>query len=103
MFGMLSPPRIATADSLSRRRQTLDLAPPIAADEVIVHHSRRLHERVADGRAHERKAPRLQVAAQRPCGLRLGRHLPRCAPVILDRAAADEGPEVRVEGAVFAL
>src|SRR5438093_2094586 len=80
-----------------------DLLPPEAADSVIVDHSRCLHERVTDRRPHEPKAARLQVPAQCPRGLGLGRHLPRRLPRALNRLAADKPPDVRVEAAVLPL
>src|SRR5919109_4562588 len=103
MFGIARPPGIVTADRLSRRRQPFDLPAPEAADQMVVHHSDRLHERIADRRADEAEAPRLQIAAQQPRSLGLRRYLTRLAPSILHRPAVDEAPEIRVEGAMLPL
>ncbi len=46
--------------------QVLDLAPSEAAHLVVVHQARGLHQRVADGRPHEREATCPQVPAHRP-------------------------------------
>jgi hypothetical protein len=60
--------------------------------EVIVHHSRRLHQRVADCRAYKFKSTLQKIAAHR-IGFRGARgHLGRGSPAILDRLSADELP-----------
>jgi hypothetical protein len=70
-----------------------------ADDEVVVHHSDRLHERVADGGADEAEAALFQVLAHR---VRLGRGrgdlLHRAAPA-LQRPAANELPDIAIEAA----
>src|SRR6266481_3876754 len=65
MFGMLGVLRPRNTRSLSRLREPLDLPAPETADEVVVDHPGRLHERVADRRAHEGEAARLEIPAQR--------------------------------------
>jgi hypothetical protein len=74
-----------------------------AIDEVVVHHSDRLHERVADRGADEAEAAYLQVLAHR---VRLGRgggNLLHRAPAVLPGPTADELPGVAVEAAELAL
>src|SRR5687767_229080 len=104
MFGMRSASwDRSLPDSLSRRRQPLDLAPPEAAGEMIVHHAGGLHERIADRGSYEPEPVGLEIAAQPARDLRLGRHLARLAPPVLHRTAVDESPQVRVERAVLTL
>src|ERR1041384_574013 len=76
---------------------------PGAGDEVIVHHTGRLHEGVANRRADEFEATFEEILAQ---GVRLGGargHLLHRTPGVLDRLAADELPEVSVEAAKLLL
>jgi len=65
-----------------------------AIDRVIVDHAHRLHECIADGRAHKVEPARLQVLAQRPRLLRLGGYLRQRLPVVLDGPTADKAPQV---------
>src|SRR5919204_2653588 len=74
-----------------------------AVDGVVVHHPCRLHERVADRRADEAEATPLQILRQRTRLRRLRGDLRERAPLVDDRLAADERPEVRVERAVLLL
>src|SRR5262249_44917900 len=74
-----------------------ELAVAGARNDVVVHHAHRLHEGVADGRAHESEPELLQVPAQ---GVRLGgtgRNLAQSLPRVLPRRAVDEAPDVAVE------
>src|SRR2546427_4455546 len=88
---------------LSRPREPLALAAPEAADEVVIHHPGGLHERVADRRAHEGEAARLEVAAQRVREIGHRRHLPRLSPAVLDRPPVHVAPEPGIERALGAL
>jgi len=64
---------------------------------VIVDHPDGLHKRVADGRAHELEAARLEVPAQRVgFGRSVGNFLERSPPVPFG-LAADESPEIGVK------
>src|SRR5205814_2960282 len=103
MFGMLGVLRARNTRSLSRLRQPLDLSAPETADEVVVDHPGRLHERVADRRAHEGEAARLEIPAQRVRDLGRRRHLAPLPPPVLDRPAVDVPPEPRAQGALVAL
>ena len=68
---------------------------------MIVNHSGRLHQRVADRRADELKPASLQIAAHR-IGFGCPRgHVGHTPPPIQDWFAADETPQVGVEGAEF--
>src|SRR2546429_5665977 len=103
MFGMLGALRARNTRSLSRLRQPLDLSAPETADEVVVHHPGGLHERVADRRAHEGEAARLEVAAQRVREVGHRRHLPRLPPAVLERPPVHVAPEPGIERALDAL
>src|SRR5712664_1771745 len=104
MFGMGATSGVERdTRSLSRLREPLDLAPAEAADEVVVHHARGLHEGVADRRADEGEAARLELPAQRLRHVGHRRHLPRLPPAILDRPPADLAPHPGVERALGAL
>src|SRR5690606_22035527 len=70
-----------------------------AAGQVVVHHAARLHERVADGRAHEAETAPREVLAERVRDGRARRHLLLRAPAIHPRPPVDEAPEIRVEAA----
>ena len=66
---------------------------------MIVDHAGRLHQRVADGRAHELESALHQITAH---GVGLGcarRQLSHFSPTILLRLAAHKTPEVNVEAA----
>src|SRR5215470_15095424 len=80
-----------------------DFAPPETASQMIVDHAGGLHESVADRRAHEPEAPREEISAHGPRGIRLGRALPLPAPGVAHGPTVDEPPDVRVEAAVLAL
>src|SRR3989440_3154010 len=103
MFGMAGVLRARNTRSLSRLREPLDLRAPETGDEVVVDHPGRLHERVADRRAHEGEAARLESPAQRVRDLGRRRHLARLPPLVLDGPAVDVTPEPRVERALGAL
>src|SRR5436190_14412734 len=65
--------------------------------QVIVDHASRLHQRVADGGAHEFEAASQQIAAHR-VGLGCARwNVGHASPAILDWLATDEAPQVSVE------
>src|SRR5262249_48693059 len=63
----------------------------------------RLHERVADGRADELESAPEQIAAQRVRLCRSRRQVAERSPAVDSRLAADEGPDVRIEGPVLSL
>src|SRR5437667_6284464 len=82
---------------------TPELAMTEAVGGVIVHHPRRLHVGVADGRTHEGEAALLEIAAHR---VRLGTGGGDTAmrrPPVVARAAVHESPHVRVERPELAL
>lgn len=68
---------------------------------MVVHHPGRLHQGIADGGADELEATLQQVAAHRVGFGGAGRDVREAAPTILFRLAADEAPEVGVEGRFF--
>src|SRR2546428_985580 len=104
MFGMGATSGVERdTRSLSRLREPLDLATAKAADQVVVHHARGLHEGVADRRTHEGEAARLELAAQRLRDVRHRRHLPRLPPAVLERPPAALAPHPGVERAPRAL
>src|SRR5258708_103072 len=72
---------------------------PIAKtmDDVIVHHSNRLHVRINDRRADEAESPVLQVFAECVGFGRSRWYLPRSLPVIELGPPADKTPAVGVE------
>src|SRR5258706_6448459 len=72
---------------------------PIAktSDEVIVHHSNRLHVRINDRRANEAESPELEVLAECVGFGRSRWNLSRSLPVVRLGSAADETPAVGVE------
>src|SRR2546430_14940067 len=72
---------------------TLFRSPAEAVRRVIVDHPRRLHERVADRRPHELEAARLQVPAERACGVGHGGHPPPRRPPRLPPRARAAGAE----------
>jgi len=68
---------------------------------MIVDHAGRLHQCVANCRAHELESSPQQIAAHR-VGLGCARgHVGHATPTILDWLAADEAPEVSVEAFHF--
>src|SRR5207253_9513501 len=69
-----------------------------AVRRVIVHHPRRLHERVADRRPHELEAARLELAAERARRVRLGRHPARRRPGVLVRRSEEHTSELQSRG-----
>ena len=69
--------------------------------EVIVDHAGRLHQRVANCRARgarELESPPQQIPAHRIGFLSMRRHVRHTLPTILYRFAADEAPQLSVEG-----
>src|SRR5436190_13645184 len=96
-----SPPTFPTRDgSLPPAVQIL---PAPAPYDVVVHEARGLHVGVHDGRAYEGEAAPLQVLAQRVGLARARRNLAHALPAVALRLAADEAPDVRVEGAELLL
>src|SRR4051812_22693881 len=85
------PPRLAHPGRFAR-----ELPMTEAVDGVVVHHSRRLHERVTDGGAHEAKAALLQVLAH---GIGLGRRRGdlAMAAVSLKWRTSNEAPDESIE------
>src|SRR2546429_3669799 len=63
----------------------------------------RLHERVADRRPHELEAARLQVPAERACGVGHGGHPPPRRPRVLPRRAGHVEPDPGADAAVLLL
>src|SRR2546430_624237 len=98
-----APPVTPMRGALPRRGGPLALGAREAADEVVVHHPGGLHERVADRRAHEGEAARLEVAAQRLREVGHRRHLPRLPPAVLERPPVHVAPEPGIERALDAL
>src|SRR5688572_30120885 len=95
--------RSASSPGMSGPREARDLAPAEAVLNVIVYHADRLHERVQDRGAHERESPAAQVLAER---VRLARgrgDVAKRGPSALNRLAAHELPDVRVERAALFL
>jgi hypothetical protein len=74
-----------------------------AVDDVIVHHSDRLHVRVDDGRADERETAILQIAAERVGNRGSRGDLLDRAKAVHDRPPFDEPPLVGVEAAELLL
>src|SRR4051812_11154001 len=72
-----------------------------AGDQVIVHHAGGLHEGIAYGRSDEAEPPLDQRLAHPVRDLGLCRHVAKAAPIIDDRPAIHERPEIRVQAAVF--
>src|SRR5579884_2120247 len=66
---------------------------------MIVDHADGLHERITDGRSHERKAAPAQVFAQRIRNGRARGDVARRSPARNDRASVDETPNVPIEAA----
>src|SRR5579859_4260527 len=74
---------------------------PETIDPMIVHHTGSLHERIADGAAHEAETALLQVLAH--CVGFRGTVRRLATPVVDLRLAAHEGPDVLVEAAELLL
>src|SRR5204862_37637 len=89
--------------SWSSPRESPNLPPAEAVRRVIVDHPRRLHERVADRRPHELEAARLQVPAERACGVGHGGHPPPRRPRVLPRRAGHVEPDPGADAAVLLL
>src|SRR5262252_10231870 len=70
---------------------------------MIVDQPDRLHERIADRRAHEGEAAPAEIAAERVGFHRAGGNPGEGAPSVLPRRAADERPDVALEAAELAL
>src|SRR5882672_10523501 len=95
-----SPQRVLGQTEISRPGILLllpDLPIPEAIDDVIVHHSNRLHVRISDCRADEAESPELEVLAECLGFGRSRRNLPRCFPLVELRPPADKAPAVGVK------
>src|SRR6185503_956238 len=88
---------------LGSLRAAADLAIPKTVDRVVVHHPRRLHERVADRRSDEPEPPLLQILAHRVGLRRARRNVAHSADGVHTRFSADESPDVGIERARFLL
>ena len=64
---------------------------------VVVHHSRSLHEGVADGTADELKAPFFQILTHGVAFRGVGGNLGKFLPFIFYGLPSDKGPEVFAE------
>ena len=76
---------------------------PEALHHMIVHHSDRLHERIADRRSHEIEAALFQILAHGIGLERARRNSTARLPEIHSRLAVNKLPDVTVEAAVFFL
>src|SRR5258706_3811103 len=74
-----------------------DLPIPETIDDVIVHHSNRLHVRITDCRPNEAESPELEVLAECVGFGRSRWNLPRSLPVVRLGPPADKAPAVGVE------
>src|SRR5450631_1207746 len=94
-FGVLSRP---CCRLVSKRPACLEAANPLAVaealHEMVVHHSRGLHEGVTDGGPDEGEACLSQSGGHGSAFLGLGRDLPSRPTVIHPRLAIDEAPQV---------
>jgi hypothetical protein len=72
-----------------------------AGNQVIVHHTDRLHEGVADRGPDEAKAPPGEIPAHRIGFPGPDRQLGHCPEAVFDRPVADKPPEIVTEGAEF--
>src|ERR1700752_3108501 len=91
-------PKIVPAAAIERcSNLTQDLSITEAVDEVVVHHSNRLHECIDDRRSDETESPVLEILAE--ClGFRRSRgDLSRSLPAVEFGLPADEPPAVGVE------
>src|SRR6476646_3112233 len=80
-----------------------ELAVAEAVGRVVVDQTHCLHERVADGRAHETESPGLEILAKRVRFRGAGRQLAEPLPAIHPGGSADESPDVRVKAPELAL
>src|SRR5258706_12087355 len=96
----------ASANSLEEwRNENWELNLPVAEalHGVVVHHPRRLHECVADGRPHKGKAAFFEALADRVGFRRAGRQSLSWLPGIHARLAANKLPDVAIERSEFLL
>src|SRR5262245_48745070 len=77
-----------------------ELRIPEAVDRVVVDQPARLHERVTDRRADEAEASLLQILAHRLRLSGLRGQLRELAPLVHERLAVDEAPEVVAQAPV---
>src|SRR3954451_24328573 len=105
MAAATSPP-MATNTGNRTRMTTMTMAPAtgvtlldfgvaVAPDQVVVHQAARLHQRVADGGAHEAEAAPLQLLAHAVGRRRGGGHVGHLLPLVLQRLAVHEAPQHR--------
>src|SRR5438132_13347161 len=79
----------------------LDIGVPEAFRGVIVYHSYRLHERVADSWADEPETSLAQLLAQRVRLFGGSRYLAKRAELVSDWFAPDKSPDVSIERTEF--
>src|SRR5262249_30512437 len=80
-----------------------ELPVPKTVNRVIVHHPRRLHERITDGSSDEAEAALLEILAHRIGLRRAGCDIPELANGVHPRLPTHELPDIRVERASFLL
>ena len=68
-----------------------------AADQMIIHQTRRLHKRIADSAANKAEASLFQIHAHRIRQGSICRYLQRCWPVVLNRRSINEIPEILIK------
>ena len=79
----------------------LDIGVPEAFRGVVIYHSYRLHERVADSRTDEPETSPAQLLAQRVRLFGCSRNLAKRAELVSDLFAADKSPDVSIERTEF--
>src|SRR5205807_474598 len=79
----------------------LDIGVPEAFRGVVIYHSYRLHERIADSWADKPETSPTQLLAQRVRLFGCSRNLAKRAELVSDWFAADKCPDVSVEGTEF--
>jgi len=76
---------------------------PETAHQMVIHHPRCLHEGIADDAAYKLESPGLQVLAHGVGLWAAGRYLAELLPLVHDRFATGELPDVSVKRAKFLL
>src|SRR5439155_3133210 len=79
----------------------LDIGVPEAFRGVVIYHSYRLHERIADSWADEPETSPTQLLAQRVRLFGCIRNLAKRAELVSDWFAADKSPDVSIERTEF--
>src|SRR6185312_11381072 len=80
-----------------------DLTSTKTSHQVVIRESHRLHEGVADRRAHEVEPALLEVEAQRVRQRRPRRHVTLTPPLPDDGRTAHQSPDIRIEAAKLIL